>query len=42
MSNLQEGQMIDWVDPETAEVRQLDGLQNIIINHCAKAEGFLE
>jgi hypothetical protein len=40
-SNLQEGQLIDWVNPETAEVRQMDGLQHIIINHCAKEEGFL-
>ncbi len=40
-ANLQEGQQIDWVDPETAEVRQMDGLQHIIIEHCAKQEGFL-
>ncbi len=40
-ANLQEGQQIDWVDPETAEVHQMDGLQNIIISHCAKQEGFL-
>ena len=41
-ANLPEGQMIDWVDPETAEVRQLDGLQNTLINHCAKQAGFLD
>ena len=41
-ANLPEGQMIDWVNPETAEVRQLDGLQNTIISHCAKQPGFLE
>jgi hypothetical protein len=41
-ANLPEGQMIDWVDPETAEVRQLDGLQNTLINHCAKQPGFLD
>ena len=39
---LPEGQMIDWVDPETAEVRQLDGLQNTLINHCAQQPGFLD
>jgi hypothetical protein len=27
-AGLPEGQMIDWVDPETAEVRLLDGIQN--------------
>jgi len=37
-----ECQMIDWVDPETAEVRQLDGLQNTLISHCAKQPGFLD
>ncbi len=41
-ANLPEGQMIDWVDPETAEVRQLDGLQNTLISHCAKQPGFLD
>ena len=41
-ANIPEGQMIDWVDPETAEVRQLDGLQNTLINHCAKQAGFLD
>ncbi len=40
-ASLPEGQLIDWIDPETAEVRQMDGLQNIIIEHCAKQEGFL-
>ena len=40
-ANIPEGQSIDWVDPETAEVRQLDGLQHTIISHCAKQEGFL-
>ncbi len=40
-ASLPEGQVIDWIDPETAEVRQMDGLQHIIIEHCAKQEGFL-
>jgi hypothetical protein len=41
-ANLSEGQLIDWVDPETAEVRQMDGLQHTLISHCAKEEGFLD
>jgi hypothetical protein len=41
-ADLPEGQLIDWVDPETAEVRQMDGLQNAIITHCARQEGFLD
>lgn len=40
-AGLPETQMIDWIDPETAEVRQLDGLQHALINHCARQEGFL-
>jgi hypothetical protein len=40
-ANIPEGQSIDWVDPETAEVHQLDGLQHTIISHCAKQESFL-
>lgn len=32
---------IDWVDPQTGAVRQIDGLQNILINHCAKQPGFI-
>jgi hypothetical protein len=33
--------VIDWIDPETAEVQEVDGLQHILINHCAKLEGFV-
>jgi len=33
---------VDWIDPETAEVRQMDGLQHILISHCAKQPGFLD
>jgi hypothetical protein len=40
-STLEDGQLIDWVNPETAEVRQLDGLQSLIMNHCAKQEDFI-
>ena len=32
---------VDWVDPETAEVQRVDGLQNILITHCAKQETFI-
>lgn len=31
---------IDWVDPETAEIKQVDGLLSIIMDHCAKEEGY--
>jgi hypothetical protein len=41
-ATLPEGQMIDWVDSETAEVRPLDGLQNTVITHCARQPGFMD
>jgi len=34
--------LIDWVDPETAEVHQVDGLQHVVITHAAQEEGFLD
>jgi hypothetical protein len=41
-TSLAGGQMVDWVDPETAEIHQMDGLQHILIQHCARQEGFLD
>jgi len=32
---------VDYVDPETAEVQRVDGLQNILITHCAKEGNFI-
>ncbi len=32
---------VDWVDPETAEIRAVDGLQHVLMNHCARMEGFV-
>ena len=32
---------VDWVDPETAEVQRVDGLQHVLITHCAKQPGFI-
>jgi hypothetical protein len=32
---------VDWVDPQTAEVQQVDGIQNVLISHCAKQPGFI-
>jgi hypothetical protein len=39
--NLDNNEIIDWVDPKTAEVKQVDGLQHVLISHCAKQESFL-
>jgi hypothetical protein len=35
------GTMIDFVDPETAEIRLMDGLQQIILSHCARQPEFV-
>ena len=39
--NLDNDEIIDWVDEKTAEVTQVDALQHILITHCAKQEGFV-
>lgn len=40
--DLSEGELVDWVDPETAEVQQVDGLQHILITHCAREDDFID
>ena len=39
---IQEEDLVDWVDPDTAEVHQVDGLQHVVITYTAQQEGFLE
>lgn len=39
--NLDDDMMVDWVDPETGEVKSKDALQEILMSHCSKQEGFL-
>lgn len=34
-------QKVDWIDPETAEVQRVDGLQHILITHCSKENHFI-
>ncbi len=33
--------MLDWIDPQTAEVQPVDGLQHALMTHCALAPTFL-
>lgn len=40
-AELPEDHAVDWIDPETAEVQQVDGLQHILITHCARQPGFI-
>ena len=42
LAGMAEDHLIDWVDPKTGEVSELEGLQTILINHCAQQEGFLD
>jgi hypothetical protein len=40
-SNIEEGETIDWVDPVTAEVKPVEGVQNALMTHCVKQPDFL-
>jgi hypothetical protein len=40
--SIEQTEMIDWVDPDTAEVQQVDGLQHVLRTHCAQQPGYLE
>ena len=40
-AEMDESVQVDWVDPDTAEVQSVDGLQNILITHCAKQQSFI-
>jgi hypothetical protein len=41
LASLEEGQMIDWVDENTAEVREVDGIQHALMSHCAHQPEFV-
>lgn len=40
-AELPEDHLVDWVDPVTAEVQRVNGLQHVLIIHCAKQAGFI-
>jgi hypothetical protein len=40
-ANTEEGQAIDWVDPATAEVKPVEGVQNALMTHCVRQPDFL-
>jgi hypothetical protein len=39
--NMEQGQTIDWVDPATAEVKPVDGIQHALMTHCVRQPDFL-
>ena len=40
-ANYEEGQLIDWVDPVSAEVKSVDGIEHALMSHCARQPEFL-
>jgi hypothetical protein len=34
-AEMEEGELIDWIDPQTAEVKPVDGVQHALMTHCA-------
>ena len=42
LAEVQEGALIDWVDPHTAEVQQVDGIQHALMTHCALQPDFVD
>jgi hypothetical protein len=40
LANVEQGEMIDWVDPQTAEVKPVDGIQHALMSHCALQPDF--
>ena len=42
LADVQEGALIDWVDPKTAEVKQVDGIQHALMTHCALQPDFVD
>ncbi len=42
LADLQEGTLIDWVDPRTAEVQQVDAIQHTLMTHCALQPDFVD
>jgi hypothetical protein len=41
LADLPDDLKIDWIDPRTAEVRPVDGIQHALMNHCALQPEFL-
>lgn len=41
LAGLDESGLIDWIDPKTAEVKQVDAVQHALISHCAQLPEFV-
>lgn len=40
-ASVKQGEMIDWIDPKTAEVKPVDGIQHTLMSHCARRPEFV-
>lgn len=40
-ADMEEGQMIDWIDDDTGEVRPVDGIEHALMSHCALLPEFV-
>jgi hypothetical protein len=40
LAEIDESEMIDWIDPKTAEVKAVNGIQHTLMSHCALQEDF--
>jgi len=40
-ADVEEGEVIDWIDERTAEVKPVDGIQHVVMSHCARQPEFL-
>lgn len=38
---LDPGAKVDYIDPATAEVSRVDGVQHVLISHCSQQPGYL-
>ncbi|MFH1183490.1 MAG: hypothetical protein V1755_00425 [Chloroflexota bacterium] len=41
LAEVAEDALIDWIDPKTAEVKPVDGIQHALMHHCALQPDFL-
>jgi len=40
-AELETSSMVDWVDPETAEVTRVPGIQHVVISHCSRLPDYI-
>lgn len=41
LADVPEDAQLDWIDPKTAEVRRVDGIQHALMHHCALQPDFV-